>query len=188
MISSTGFSVFFNRFFVFILFWNHFFDGPIAEEAIHSGEYMTFDFQQEKGQEEMSVAMSQNQPSMDYGRLKDLRVLLVEDEDLMRENMSMILKRRVKDVATAQNGRTGIERFQEFQPDLIITDLAMPEMDGSEMINELRKSGYRGCIIVVSAYNEDLHSCSGADARLLKPIMTRELFHAMNECILSNGP
>jgi PAS domain S-box-containing protein len=67
-------------------------------------------------------------------------VLLVEDDPVTREMMRRMLEREGWLVAEAENGRVALERVAENQPQLILLDLMMPEMDGFEFITELRKT------------------------------------------------
>ena len=79
--------------------------------------------------------------------MKDKKsILLVEDE----ESLSMIIKDTLEEegvqVITAENGLHGIDRFYKYDPDLIIADVMMPEIDGFEMIRIIRKELKRsGC-------------------------------------------
>ena len=65
--------------------------------------------------------------------LANLKVLYVEDEEFHREQLGIFLKRRVGKLYLAENGKDGLNKFKEFNPDIVITDLKMPEMDGIEM-------------------------------------------------------
>jgi CheY-like chemotaxis protein len=67
-------------------------------------------------------------------------VLIVEDEPTNREMMRRMLKREGWAVIEAENGRAGLERVAERQPNLILLDLMMPEMDGFEFVAELHKT------------------------------------------------
>jgi len=58
------------------------------------------------------------------------RILVVEDEADIRELLEIVLMSRGYDVATAENGRVGLEAVARFQPDLVLADLSMPELDG----------------------------------------------------------
>jgi len=86
--------------------------------------------------------------------LSNLRVLFVEDEHDAREELSRFLKRRVGKLYVASNGKEGLDQFREHNPDIIITDLKMPLMDGLEMIKNIRDLGYKPSIIVLSAMSD----------------------------------
>ena len=88
--------------------------------------------------------------------LKSLTLLYVEDEELTREMFTLFLGRLVKNLVIAANGAEGLKAFQEHAPDMIITDVNMPVMDGMTMVREIRnlESGAEVPIIVLSAHEE----------------------------------
>ena len=87
------------------------------------------------------------------------RVLVVEDDPKTRELMARTLAREGWEVATAENGRVGLERMAEELPELIFLDLMMPVMDGFEFLREVRtsESWRRVPVVVVSAKDLDEH-------------------------------
>lgn len=85
------------------------------------------------------------------------RVMAVDDEAIVRIAMQNIIKWEDYDmvfVGAASSGERALELVEEKQPDIIITDLVMGEMDGIALIGELRKRAYDGRIIVLSNYSE----------------------------------
>ncbi|HTR82064.1 MAG TPA: response regulator [Bacteroidota bacterium] len=68
------------------------------------------------------------------------RVFVVDDEDFMRESIVQVLRLAEYEVDEAQNGREALARLASFNPDLIISDVNMPELDGFGLLKELRKS------------------------------------------------
>jgi DNA-binding response OmpR family regulator len=58
------------------------------------------------------------------------RILVVEDETDIRELLEIVLMSRGYQVATAENGRAGLDSIMRFRPDLVLADLSMPELDG----------------------------------------------------------
>lgn len=109
----------------------------------------------------------------------DLRVLYVEDDDDLREELSSYIQRRVKEIKTASNGLDALNGFQSFKPDIVITDLKMPHMDGFQLSEEIRKIDKLIPIIVTTALS-DVDSILdtvnlGIDKYLIKPIQIDEL-------------
>ena len=119
---------------------------------------------------------------MHYEKLRQATVLYVEDEDMMRESVVMLLKRRFKKVLVAVNGQEALDIYKSEHPDIIITDLQMPVMDGMELSKQVRALGDTP-ILVVSAFNDDCHNVPEANGRLLKPIRKEDLFELAQECI-----
>lgn len=121
---------------------------------------------------------------MQNSLLKNLKVLYVEDEYEVVEQMEFLLKKRVGKLITAQNGREGIDKFKESLPDMIISDLQMPVMDGIAMASEIRKTSDVP-IIITTAFSESeiiLKAVDvGIEKYLVKPINARELISTMEE-------
>jgi diguanylate cyclase (GGDEF)-like protein/PAS domain S-box-containing protein len=86
--------------------------------------------------------------------LKDIRILYVEDMDEARVPMVRFFQRQGAEVFEALNGREGLAIFQSEQPDIIITDIRMPEMDGLAMSQAIRKCNPDIPILVMTAHNE----------------------------------
>ena len=70
----------------------------------------------------------------------DCRVLLVEDGEDNQRMIAFVLTKAGAKVTVAENGRVGLEKMQQFSPDLILLDLMMPEVDGFEFINQKRRN------------------------------------------------
>lgn len=70
---------------------------------------------------------------------KELIILVVEDEIKTRESLINVLSERFSKVIGAQNGDEGLKKFKKFKPDLVITDIAMPIMDGLDRQERLKK-------------------------------------------------
>lgn len=113
--------------------------------------------------------------------LEALRVLFVEDDPDTRLLLGRALKRRVGKLWVAGNGADGLALARAQRPDVIITDLEMPVMDGLTMIRELRNGGFaRTRIVVVTAHNDRAHRSELADRHLIKPVNLQELFELLD--------
>ncbi len=115
--------------------------------------------------------------------LKNMTVLLVEDEQFPREAIGRFLKSQVAAVHLAANGLEGLELFSTVQPDVVITDLEMPVMNGLEMIRKIRTLGRTVPIIIVTGYDDDQHKTDLADRTLIKPIVFSKLLEALESCL-----
>jgi DNA-binding response OmpR family regulator len=108
-------------------------------------------------------------------------ILVIEDEYDVRDNLQEILELEDFEVLTAENGRIGLQLAIEQQPDLIICDVMMPELDGYGVIAALRKNErtLKTTFIFLSAKstNEDRQKGinSGANDYLTKPFTPREI-------------
>jgi len=113
------------------------------------------------------------------------KILLIEDNTEMRENTSEILSFAKYTVVTAENGRVGVEKAKRENPDLIICDVMMPDMDGYEVLQMLsRNPGTAGVpfiFLTAKADKGDIRKGMnlGADDYLTKPFDETELIHAI---------
>jgi len=89
--------------------------------------------------------------SLNTELLKNITVLYVEDEESVREEVAHFCKNFIPSFYTAQNGEEGLELFSKIKPDLVITDIQMPKMNGLEMIKKLNSNTP---IIVTTAYSD----------------------------------
>ncbi|MEN8302787.1 MAG: response regulator transcription factor [Campylobacterota bacterium] len=100
--------------------------------------------------------------------LKGLKVLLVEDE----ENLATLLKNAIGDsfysFSLAKDGREGLEKFLSISPDIIITDIMMPNLTGLEMAKEIRKLDENIPIIILSAFSESDKFLDAIDIGVVK--------------------
>ena len=119
--------------------------------------------------------------------LKHKTILLVEDETVIRNNIASMLKFFFKKVYTASDGYDGLETYEKYLPDIIMTDLKMPFMGGFELLNELKKRSSNSFMIVVSAHTDTellINAVnSGIDRYIIKPVTERQLFDAFEAYI-----
>ncbi|MCM1296882.1 MAG: response regulator [Muribaculaceae bacterium] len=117
-----------------------------------------------------------------------LKVLIVDDEPLVRRGIVLGVDWAAMGcvvVGEAANGEEGLAAVERYSPNLIITDVRMPRMDGIEMMNRLREKGCRAHVIVLTAYSDFSYARSalqfGADDYLLKPFRDQELTAAIDK-------
>ena len=67
----------------------------------------------------------------------DIKLLIVEDDSIIRNIFERALSKYVPNIYTAKNGEEGLNKYLEIKPDLILTDIKMPIMNGLDMINEI---------------------------------------------------
>ena len=118
--------------------------------------------------------------------LQDLTVLYVEDDQLTRDTVGRMLERRVKTLSLAENGKAGLALFKEKEPDIVITDIKMPLMNGLDMAREIKALHRETMIIVTTAHNDAEYLMRGIDIGIdqyvLKPIKGDSLFAALDKC------
>ena len=81
-----------------------------------------------------------------------MKVLIIDDEPSLRQTVSMILDEEGYDVAVATDGKEGLKKALEIEPDMILTDVRMPGMPGLEFLEAYRQEGGDALVIVMTAY------------------------------------
>ncbi len=108
-----------------------------------------------------------------------MKILVVDDEEGARELFFSILSDEGYDITLANNGEEALARFKSDAYDLVVTDIKMPVMDGLQLLQEIRKTGSKTDVIMVTAYGEVesyLKAMSlGAAEYINKPIRIKEL-------------
>ncbi|WP_426448967.1 response regulator transcription factor [Paenibacillus sp. S-38] len=111
-----------------------------------------------------------------------VKAMLVDDEIHIVRNLEKIIPWEslgIEIIATAGNGARALELAEELKPDLILSDIRMPVMDGIELLKQLRASGYAGEILMLTGFQEFDYARSavkyGAREYILKPIDYEEL-------------
>ncbi|HEX2907617.1 MAG TPA: response regulator [Phototrophicaceae bacterium] len=117
------------------------------------------------------------------------KILVIEDEPLILKNVADTLKLEGFDVQGVGNGRSGIEKAKEYQPNLVICDIMMPELDGFDVLIELRQNPITANIpFMFLTARTDRDSWRrgmelGADDYLMKPFTAEELLQAISRRI-----
>ncbi len=116
-----------------------------------------------------------------------LRILLVEDEENIREVVKLNLEMEEFEVVATPNGRDAIRYFQEQHFDLIILDVMLPEIDGFQICEQIRLTNMEVPIIFLTAKDtamDRIHGLKkGADDYLTKPFVLEELLLRVNNLI-----
>ncbi|WP_128102393.1 response regulator transcription factor [Paenibacillus sp. DCT19] len=108
-----------------------------------------------------------------------IRILLVDDEPHILQFLELGLRNEGFDVRTAEHGAEALEIAHEFQPHMVILDVMMPEIDGFEVVERLRKIGTQVGVIMLTAKDEVESRVKGlwlgADDYMIKPFAFDEL-------------
>jgi DNA-binding response OmpR family regulator len=120
------------------------------------------------------------------------KILVIEDDDIMREMLVEMLSRDGHDTMSAENGDVGLSYINREPFDLVITDIVMPEKEGLEIIITIRKSRNMP-IIAVSGGGKNLPmnylkaaEKFGADFSFTKPIDRKAFLAAVKDCLSRN--
>lgn len=118
-------------------------------------------------------------------------ILLIDDDDQYRDMLTQMLSRDGHDVITANSGVAGIALAKHHRPELIITDILMPKMDGIETIIALDQAGIKTPIIAISGgrrsispeFNLESAMLMGVKATIAKPFNREDLRKAIAQAM-----
>jgi PAS domain S-box-containing protein len=118
-------------------------------------------------------------------KAEKISILYVEDEEDIRLVYTPLLKKRTTKLYIAENGYIGLELFKKHKPDLVISDIRMPIMNGLEMTEEIKKLNQDVRILIMSAYSQPEYFIKaitlGVNGFLTKPIRKEQLFASIDE-------
>ena len=120
-----------------------------------------------------------------------LTLLYVEDEEITRETVCTLLGRRFPEltIRSACDGAQGLKLFEELRPDLVLTDIKMPALNGIEMARQILKLDPKLPIVVTSAHNDLNYLIDsieiGISRYVMKPIESQKLFQAVESSLTS---
>jgi signal transduction histidine kinase/CheY-like chemotaxis protein len=158
-------------------------DGSVFVESAGEGRGASFTVTLPL-RDEVSVLPSEHAIELPVN-LRDLRILVVDDEEDSRELMATILRRAGAEVSCAAETRTAFDMFMRWRPDIIVSDLAMPGGDGCELITKLRTTEPAFAALAVSGFtaerDTDRALAAGFDVHICKPIDAAELVEAVFE-------
>ncbi len=119
---------------------------------------------------------------------KNITILYVEDEDDVRQGYARTLTRVSKELFTASNGAEGLELYKEFRPDIVISDIKMPVMDGIDMAKAIVAINDEAHIIFTSAHSESAYLLEAialqVQGYLLKPVQKKSLIKMIEKTAL----
>ena len=129
---------------------------------------------------------------MTMDNFKHRSILIIDDEDAYRENLRNLFKRYFADVYEADNGNTAYQSYQEHAPDIIITDISMPKLDGMSLIKKIRSRDHSTKIIVTSGHPDQDYLLDAIPLQitkfLVKPFEVTDLMDAITESFkMENG-
>ena len=117
------------------------------------------------------------------------KLLIIDDDPELRQTMKQILEHDDHFIVEAQDGRQGVEQFENFSPDLIIVDIEMPNVDGLQAITQIKNSCPGQKIIAISGIPRHSQDCLmvarqiGAEEVLEKPFSATILAEAVRRVL-----
>ncbi|MBT2679981.1 response regulator [Bacillus sp. ISL-35] len=113
------------------------------------------------------------------------KVLIADDEKNIRLGIQAMIKREYPEFTTfiASDGQEALERIEENEPDIVITDIKMPRMDGIQLIKEIQQKEIQTAIVILSGYDDFSYAKEAIKHKvrdyLLKPVNRSELFKTL---------
>jgi DNA-binding response OmpR family regulator len=119
-------------------------------------------------------------------------ILVIDDDESLRDTIGVLLEQEGFKAILVGDGKTGFEHALKLKPELILVDLRLPGMNGTEVCKQLRAAGLRTPMIVLSAIGEEIDKVLllelGADDYIVKPFGTRELLARIRAVLRRTGP
>ena len=116
--------------------------------------------------------------------LEELTVLYVEDDIDTQILIKKMLEFSTKEVLIASDGEEGLAVYKEKQPDIVLTDICMPKMDGLEMSKEIREIDPEQPIGIFTAFDDDEYLKKASELNIgtyiLKPFNKKQFFNSLN--------
>ena len=117
----------------------------------------------------------------------NLSLLYIEDEPFILQNAVEFLSDQFLEIYEARDGKEGFALYEEKKPDIIITDIEMPKMDGLELCREIRKTDENTPIIITTAFTDQDYLLQAIELNLvkylIKPIQEELLNEALGICV-----
>ncbi|QTX31655.1 response regulator [Aminithiophilus ramosus] len=116
------------------------------------------------------------------------KVLIVDDAAFMRMMLKdILLKNGFEVIGEAENGKVGVQLFQELNPDLVTMDITMPEMDGISAVKEIKKLKAAAKVVMVSAMGQQSMVIeaiqAGASDFIVKPFQPDRVLESLRKAL-----
>lgn len=120
---------------------------------------------------------------------KNIKLLYVEDDDIARENGVEYLSNYFENIYEAPDALAAMKLYEKYKPDIVVTDIQMPRINGLEFIKEIRKRDKKCQIIIITAFSETEYLLKAVELNLvkylIKPVQEKELDEAIRLCVES---
>lgn len=115
------------------------------------------------------------------------KILIIDDSAFMRMMLKDILGKNGHEIAEAENGRDGVEKYSSMKPDLVAMDIVMPEVTGIEAVREIMKSDPEASIVMISALGQEAMVKeaieAGAKDFIVKPFKKEKVIETVNRLL-----
>lgn len=119
--------------------------------------------------------------------LKNKTVLFAEDDKIMKEQITEVLEMLFKKVFLADDGEKAYELYLQSTPDIIISDIKMPNMNGLQFIEKVRQSDYETPVVLITSFTEQdmlVHAANlSIDGYIIKPLELKALISTINKAM-----
>ncbi len=114
-----------------------------------------------------------------------MKILIVEDDYASRLFLESLLESNGHEFRSAENGIEGLNIFEEYNPDIVLTDIKMPIMDGLELLEAIRDKNSDAIIVIITAFGSENYAIQalhlGANNYLKKPVSGQELLRLLKK-------
>ncbi len=122
-----------------------------------------------------------------FEKLKGLTVLYAEDEEGIRANVSDSLRYYVDEVLEASNGKEAFEIYTQEKPDIILSDIHMPVMNGIDFIKKVREEDRDIPVVMITAHTDKEYLLEAVELHMekyiVKPVELEDLFSVLEKCV-----
>ena len=118
---------------------------------------------------------------------KNIKILYVEDDDITRENGVEYLQNYFQNIYEANNALSALKLYETIKPNIIITDIQMPKLNGLEFVKRVRQKDKKVQVIIITAFSDKDYLFKAIELQLVKylvkPIKEKELEEALFLCV-----
>jgi DNA-binding response OmpR family regulator len=118
---------------------------------------------------------------------KNIKILYVEDDEVTRENAIEYLENYFSNIYEACDAIEALKIYEKIKPDIVITDIQMPKLNGLEFVKQIRSKDQKTQVIVITAFSNKEYLFKAIELQLvkylIKPIKEKELEEALYTCI-----
>jgi PleD family two-component response regulator len=119
----------------------------------------------------------------------DFSILYIEDDSLTQKIIVNVLGKRFSEIFVASDGVEGIKLYHEKNPDIVLSDISMPNLNGIEMTQEIKKHNPKQKVALFTGYSDIRYLNKainiGVDKYILKPLDTQQMFTALDDIVKS---